>query len=77
MSNVLLDTRNNVYEKCELNDLSTVNANIEKKMKNSEVIEIKKDEIVCIENNKTDDKVFQVFYNFFYLKIQMLSSALK
>ena len=44
--------------------MSTVNANIEKKMKNSEVIEIKKDEIVCIENNKTDDKVFQVFYKF-------------
>ena len=65
MSNVLLDTHNEIYEKCEFNDLFAENSNIEKEVKNIEVIEKKKEEIVCIENIKTDDKVFQVFYNFF------------
>ena len=64
MSNVLLDTRNEIYEKCEVNDLFNVNSNIEQNVKNIEVIEKKKEETVCIENNKTDDKVFQVFYKF-------------
>ena len=61
MSNILLDTHNEIYEKCEVNDLFTENSNIEKKVKNIEVIEKKKEEIVCIENNTTNDKVFQVF----------------
>ena len=65
MSNILLDTRNNVCKKCEFNDLSTVNSNIEKKVKNIEVIEKKEEEIVCIENNTTNEKVFQVFYKTF------------
>ena len=61
MSNVLLDTHNETIEKCEFNDLFTVSANIEKKVKNIEVTEQKKEEILCIEKNTTNDKILQVF----------------
>ena len=62
MSNVLLATRNNAYEKSENNDLFTVSANIEKKVKSIEINENKKEDNVCIENNTTNDKLLQVFY---------------
>ena len=42
------------------------NSNIEKEVKNIEVIEKKKEETVCIENNKTNDKM--VFYKIFNIK---------
>ena len=58
----MLDKRNNVYEKCEVNDLFTVSANIEKKVRTIEVFEKKKEDNVCIENNTTNDKLLQVFY---------------
>ena len=61
MSNVLLDTHNETIEKCKFNDLFTVSANIEKKVKNIEVTEQKKEEILCIEKNTTNDKILQVF----------------
>ena len=71
MSKVLLDTHNETIEKCEFNDLFTVSANIEKKVKNIEVIEKKKQENVCIKNNTTNDKVFQVFYKIFNNNISL------
>ena len=62
MSNVLLDTHNETIEKCEFNDLFTVSANIEKKVKSIEINENKKEDNVCIKNNTTNDKLLQVFY---------------
>ena len=71
MSNVLLATRKNVYEKSENNDLFTVNANIEIKVKKNEINENKKEDNVCIKNNTTNDKVFQVFYKIFNNNISL------
>ena len=62
MLNIFLDTHNETYEKCEVNDLFTVSANIEKKVKSIEINENKKEDNVCIKNNTTNDKLLQVFY---------------